>query len=108
MSSRMQLVPVNPRLAPLIDIAGMIVIGRHPACSARLSHRSISRRHCVIGPDSGQGGVALIHDLGSKNGTRLNGHRIRTARLSPGDQLSIGKLKFIVVGGAEEGGPAEG
>jgi pSer/pThr/pTyr-binding forkhead associated (FHA) protein len=46
-------------------------------------------------------GVLLLRDLGSTNGTRVNGQRVRRAALLPNDTLSIANMKYTVKFGAE-------
>jgi DNA-binding response OmpR family regulator len=68
-------------------LAEETVIGRDPACDISLADRLVSRRHAVI-RRTADGFVAA--DLGSKNGTWLNGAPLGApARLADGDQLSI-------------------
>src|SRR3984885_16362842 len=89
---RAQLVPLDG--SPPIDIVkDLIVVGRKEECDLRLDHKSISKMHCVIVKTDG---LLLIRDLGSTNGTRVNGLRIRRAALLPNDQLSIAGFKFKV------------
>ena len=61
----------------------------------------VSRRHAEIRRD---GAVLTISDVGSLNGTYLNGSRVDTAALAEGDQVQVGKFKLVVVfgGGADE------
>jgi predicted component of type VI protein secretion system len=74
----------------LLDRA-MVIVGRHPNCDARLDSPRISRRHCCMTQDHGE---ILVRDLGSTNGIRINGQRVETGWLRPGDELSIAHLKF--------------
>jgi pSer/pThr/pTyr-binding forkhead associated (FHA) protein len=53
----------------------------------------ISRRHCEVNMDQG---VLTVRDLGSRNGTFVNGERTDETILDPGDEIQIGPLKFIV------------
>jgi pSer/pThr/pTyr-binding forkhead associated (FHA) protein len=46
-------------------------------------------------------GLLLVRDLGSTNGTRVNGQRVRRAALLPNDTLSIANLKYVVKFGIE-------
>src|SRR5580704_5230868 len=71
----------------------MTLVGRKDDCDLCLPHKSISKMHCVIVKTDG---LLLIRDLGSTNGTRVNGLRIRRAALLPNDQLSIAGFKFRV------------
>jgi pSer/pThr/pTyr-binding forkhead associated (FHA) protein len=53
---------------------------------------SVSKRHCQLNCD---GGALNIRDLGSRNGTYLNGKRINEAVIKAGDAIEIGPLTFI-------------
>jgi eukaryotic-like serine/threonine-protein kinase len=71
-------------------IASPCVIGRGPECDFRItSDPKVSRRHCVID------GVT-VHDLGSRNGTIVNGEARTTAELRDGDELLIGDTRVLV------------
>lgn len=72
------------------------LIGRKEGCDLRLNHKSISKQHCVLVQVDG---VLLLRDLGSTNGTRLNGKRIRRAAVTNNDQLSVAGLNFKVLFG---------
>jgi pSer/pThr/pTyr-binding forkhead associated (FHA) protein len=71
--------------------AGPVVVGRHPACDAWVGSMLVSRRHCCL---AGSGGEVLVRDLGSTNGTWINGRRVESGRLRPGDELAIGGLRY--------------
>ena len=73
----------------------MTVIGRSTACDFVLSDPLVSRQHCQI--MLGMGGVNL-RDLGSTNGTLLNGTRVSESPLRNQDILSVGntRLRFAV------------
>ncbi|HEY2250969.1 MAG TPA: PAS domain S-box protein, partial [Planctomycetaceae bacterium] len=64
-----------------------IVIGRHPACEIRMSEETVSRRHArIIVADGGY----FVEDLGSRNGTYVNGQRVTAPwRLCDLDTISI-------------------
>jgi pSer/pThr/pTyr-binding forkhead associated (FHA) protein len=84
---------------PSIDLTkDMTLFGRDEDCDVRLDHKSISKLHCVIVKTDG---VLLLRDLGSTNGTRVNGQRVRRAALLPNDTLSIANLKYTVKFGIE-------
>jgi pSer/pThr/pTyr-binding forkhead associated (FHA) protein len=84
---------------PSIDLTkDMTLFGRDEDCDVRLDHKSVSKLHCVIVKTDG---VLLLRDLGSTNGTRVNGQRVRRAALLPNDTLAIANLKYTVKFGAE-------
>lgn len=64
-----------------------LVIGRAEDCGIRLSSSGISKKHCVITP------ISLtrveVEDLGSSNGTYINGLLIKKHIMQPGDTLSV-------------------
>ena len=62
-------------------------IGRLPDCDIVLKDKGASRRHAQIREKDG--GYTLT-DLGSTNGTQLNGHTVQSGRLENGDRITIG------------------
>ncbi len=76
--------PVDVGDAPL-------TIGRHFSCQLQLWDSKVSREHARI---EKQHGVHCLVDLASRNGTFLNGERVRSARLSGGDRIRIGDTVF--------------
>lgn len=69
------------------------VIGRREDCDFRIPLSEISRKHCRLIKD---GESLRVEDLGSSNGTHVNGTRVQEAELSPGDTLKVGSVVFIV------------
>jgi FHA domain len=98
---RAQLIPLEGG-APINIVKDLTVVGRTEDCDLRLDHKSISKMHCVIVRTDG---LLLVRDLGSTNGTRVNGQRIRRAALLPNDQLTIAGFKFRVFLGPDEPQP---
>jgi pSer/pThr/pTyr-binding forkhead associated (FHA) protein len=95
---RAQLLPLDG--GPGIDIIkDMTIVGRKEDCDLRLDHKSISKMHCVIVKTDG---LLLLRDLGSTNGTRVNGQRVRRAALLPNDQVAFANFKFRVAIGPEQ------
>jgi len=89
---RAQLVPLDG--SPPIDLVkDLIVVGRREDCDLRLEHKSVSKIHCVLVKTDG---LLMLRDLGSTNGTRVNGTRVRRAALLPNDQVSIASHKFRI------------
>jgi hypothetical protein len=69
-------------------------IGREPGCDLTLADQSVSRWHASLNRDDDGW---LLSDLGSTNGTRLNGWRVRAPMLvSPGDLVSFGAATFVL------------
>ena len=69
------------------------LVGRNPACDVTLDHGSISRQHCLMQiTDRG----VHVKDLGTTNGTKVNGVNVTESFVNPGDQLTMGHLVFIV------------
>jgi predicted component of type VI protein secretion system len=84
-------------------------IGRHRDCDLHVADMSVSRVHAQL--ERHDAGGWLLSDLGSTNGTRLNGWRVRTpVLLRPGDQVKFGNAEFIIQGPAAAGleAPAAG
>ena len=77
---------------------GVTAIGHGENCDVVVADRYVSRRHCLIelGPNE-----VVIRDLGSKNGTLLNGLPISESRLQPGDRITIGTSELIFSQSAE-------
>jgi len=95
---RAQLLPLDGG-PPIEIVKDLIVVGRKEECDLRLDHKSVSKMHCVIVKTSG---LLLLRDLGSTNGTRVNGQRVRRAALLPNDQVSIANYKFKVYLGPDK------
>jgi Protein of unknown function (DUF3662)/Inner membrane component of T3SS, cytoplasmic domain len=76
---------------------GSTVIGRGDQANLRLPDVGISRRHARIDFDGGQ---IVLTDLGSTNGTSVNGQRVSAVALNPGDMIQLGTttLTFRVDG----------
>ncbi len=68
-----------------------IVIGRSRQAELTVAHPMISRRHCEIFETDG---LMMIRDLGSLNGTVVEGQRIKESPLCPGNEFSLGPLTF--------------
>lgn len=74
--------------------AGENVLGRDPLCAACIDVGSVSRRHARIVVS---GGEATVEDLGSRNGTFLQGEAVASPRvLTDGDRIRLGTAKMTV------------
>jgi pSer/pThr/pTyr-binding forkhead associated (FHA) protein len=69
----------------------LVVVGRDLRCDARLGSLRVSRQHCCMTQADGE---VVVRDLGSTNGTRINGERVEVGRLRPGDELSIAHFRY--------------
>ena len=78
-----------------VPLTGSVVtIGRLPECEVVLKDAGASRRHAQI---RHQNGAYVLTDLGSTNGTQLNGETVQSRPLSDGDRITIGTtvLRFL-------------
>ncbi|MCC5577738.1 FHA domain-containing protein [Microtetraspora sp. AC03309] len=86
--------PRLPRLALPADSRIRYVVGRGSACDLVLSDVTVSRVHAELRREQESW---LLVDLGSLNGTRLNGWRlVGSARVRPGDEIAFGDCVFLV------------
>ena len=70
-----------------------LVIGRGRTADLVIAEPTISRAHAAIGWDA-EG--FFMQDLGSTNGTKVNGQRSPLARLKDGDDLQLGRLQLRI------------
>jgi DNA-binding NtrC family response regulator len=86
--------PEQPaRLLPIED-GQEVTFGRSRAATVSLDHEKVSRLHARL---RREGDALALEDLGSKNGTRVNGERIAApTAIVPGDELSLGPLTIMV------------
>jgi pSer/pThr/pTyr-binding forkhead associated (FHA) protein len=77
----------------------MKTVGRATGADFILDAPLVSRVHCRLTalPD----GSLEVHDLESTNGTFVNGARVETGRLSPGDRLGIGRVELVALRDAD-------
>jgi pSer/pThr/pTyr-binding forkhead associated (FHA) protein len=73
---------------------GVTTVGRHDDCQLRIKSSQVSRRHCELFEKKGH---LVVKDLGSSNGTFVNGEKVKEQRvLESGDELTIGQVKLRV------------
>ena len=77
----------------------MIIVGRKSDCELCLDHKGVSKLHCVVVKTDG---LLVLRDLGSTNGTRVNGTRVRRAALLPNDKVSFANYHFKIHLGPED------
>lgn len=97
------LVVAGERVGTRCRLSSPIVVGRDPTADLPLRDAGVSWRHARF--DLRDDGLPVVADIGSTNGTFLNGTRIEEAMLEDGDQIRLGTtiLKFEVVDKVEEG-----
>lgn len=76
---------------------GTITIGRGRECTIVLNDSTASRLHAAVSFDHGE---ARLVDRGGRHGTYVNGRRVRSARLTDGDLVQMGRSQFQYTGGA--------
>ena len=70
------------------------IIGRSHGNTVRIPSAEVSRQHCRL---SKKDGLVMVRDLGSVNGTLLNGTRISSEEVvRPGDRVEVGPVTFVV------------
>jgi pSer/pThr/pTyr-binding forkhead associated (FHA) protein len=69
------------------------VVGRREDCDLRIPVGDVSRKHCRLVKE---GDTIRLEDLGSSNGSYVNGHRVQEAVLKPGDWIQIGPVQFVI------------
>ena len=95
MNVSMLLLRGQPRGKRLYFPPGEYIIGRGPECYVRPNSDLVSRQHCLIRVADHQASIA---DLGSRNGTLLNGANLAAeTRLKHGDEVQVGPLAFRVL-----------
>lgn len=84
----------------LIPLAGTTVLGRGAEADVQLADTGISRRHAELRRVADANGERVeLHDLGSTNGTRVNGQRVQAVTLTDGDRITIGASELLYRGG---------
>ena len=81
---------VNGRVHPVTS--GLVVLGRSRECDISISDSNVSRRHAEIVREDAD---YWMVDLGSTNGTELNGRRVTREKLGDGDRITIGATDIV-------------
>jgi hypothetical protein len=83
----------NPRLRPPpIEAGSAVTLGRGPECDYVIPSAAVSARHAEL-RRSAEGWS--LRDLGSRNGTRVNGWLVKEQRLADGDEVTFGDSTFV-------------
>lgn len=90
----------GPAAGARVALEREVVIGRDPRCELPIGAADVSRRHARIVPDDG--GHRVV-DLGSTNGTWVNGRPVTSRKLLPGDRIELGScvLRYLRQGEAD-------
>jgi pSer/pThr/pTyr-binding forkhead associated (FHA) protein len=71
---------------------GVHKVGRSPAADLQIEHSSVSGSHCEMMVNDG---MVTVKDLGSTNGTFLDGQPVRECQVGPGQTLRLGKVEVL-------------
>jgi len=83
-----------PVFGKVFPLNAVLVLGRAPECDLPIESEQVSRRHVRLTPREGS---ALVEDLGSSNGTFVNGRRVDSAELKPGQELRLDSVRFLLL-----------
>jgi len=93
-----QLVSFDGEITISLDEDVTVVGRKREVCDVLLDRSNISKVHCLIVKTDG---LLLVRDLGSTNGTLVNGQRVTRGALLPGDELAFASVRFQVQFGAD-------
>ena len=86
----------GPKRGVRVDVTGPVTVGRSSTAEIQLIDEKVSREHCRFTPD---GAKVTVEDLGSHNGTYVNGEKISGPRtLAAGDEVAVGDSLFAFDG----------
>ncbi len=97
MRSRLQVLSGPLKDSTIALSEGEVTIGREAGNGIAVIDPSVSRKHCTL---HGDGGKFRVRDLGSRNGTVVNGTPVKDAWLKHGDEIAVGDSSFLFL--AEE------
>ena len=70
-----------------------LIVGRGAGASVKLRHTLVSRHHCELCEDHGR---VMLRDLGSLNGTLVDGQRAVYVEISPSQKITVGGVTICV------------
>lgn len=79
--------------APVPLLKSTLLVGRHPVCDLAIPCQTVSGKHCELQFSEG---FWWVRDLGSKNGTSVNGVKGEKQRVAPNDVVAIGRNRFVL------------
>lgn len=86
----------GPQTGMVFELTNSVVtLGRDPSCSVFLNDMTVSRKHATIDFTNIASGFATIEDLGSLNGTWVNGAIVNNSVLKDGATIQIGTFRMI-------------
>ncbi len=86
----------------IFEVKNTMTIGRDSSCDISIPVEHLSRKHAEL---TLQDGKLFVTDLGSSNGTFVNGNRVTRIELHPGDKLKFDVVTFSIDGPAQEEAP---
>ncbi|MBA3314926.1 MAG: FHA domain-containing protein [Planctomycetota bacterium] len=89
-----ELVPLDGGKPIVLDRDVSVVGRKSGVCDVIVDRESVSKLHCLIVKTDG---LLFVRDLGSTNGTKVNGQKVIRGALLPGDELSFAGAKHTVV-----------
>ena len=92
-------VKLGDRLVTKFRGQGDTTVGRDPGCELMLDNLGVSRRHAQLREVEGR---YIVEDLNSTNGVFVDGRRVTTAQVDPGDEIKIGKFVLTLQHAREE------
>ena len=87
-----------------LELSRSYRIGSHPDNDIAIDQKDVSRHHAILRVFAGRFHVT---DLNSKNGTYVNGRRVVSAELQPGDQLQLSSARLVVAEATADSGSLE-
>ena len=86
---------ISPEGRQEADLLPHNTLGRHPNNTVQVLDRIVSKEHCHVDLVDGRW---LLRDLGSLNGTYINGERVGERGLNPGDEITLGATRILFDG----------